>query len=388
MLIYNAHLHTMDGRVIENGWLQTDGPVIRALGEAPSRPALSSGDIDANGRILTPGLIDAHCHVGIFGDSLGEIGEDGNEAADPITPHLRALDAINPNDRCFSDALRAGVTSLLTGPGSANPIGGQIVAMKTHGRRVDDMLLASPSAMKFAMGENPKRVYGEKKESPITRMGVAALIREALYKTLFYRDKLAAASQRKEERPDYNIKWESLLPVLDGTLPAHFHAHSANDIFTALRIAKEFSLNCVIIHGTGSAPVADLLANEGTRVVVGPLLTERVKPEMKDLSLSLPYALHRAGVVTAICTDAPVIPPEYLPMCAGLAAKAGLPPEEALLSITRRAAVISRLDGRVGALRPGLDADIVLWNEHPLSLNASPDIVLLSGKKIISTLPR
>ena len=382
MLIYNATLHTMDGTIIQNGWLQTEGLVIREIGEAPSCPAPAPGDIDAAGRPVTPGLIDAHCHVGIFGDSLGEIGEDGNEATDPVTPHLRALDSINPDDRCFSDALRAGVTTVLTGPGSANPIGGQSVAMKTLGRRIDDMLLLAPAAMKFAMGENPKRVYGEKKESPVTRMGAAALIRESLHRARRYGEKIVAA-QKSGDLPEYDFKWESLLPVLNGSMPAHFHAHRADDIFTAVRIAREFDLNFVIVHGTGASPVADLLAAENVRIITGPLLSERSKPELRDLSFALPNTLHDAGVDIALCTDAPVIPPEYLPLCAGLAAKAGLDAEQALLSITRRAALLSGLDGRVGTLRRGLDADVVLWNEHPLALGASPDVVLLSGERVV-----
>jgi len=380
MLIYNATLHTMDDAIIQNGWLQTEGPLIEALGEADSCPAPMPGDINAAGRVVTPGFIDAHCHVGIFGDSLGEIGDDGNEMTDPVTPQLRALDAVNPEDRCFADALRAGVTTILTGPGSANPIGGQFIAMKTFGRRIDDMLLRAPAAMKFALGENPKRVYGDKKESPITRMGAAAIIRDALFQARRYGEKKAAAQTGDGDPPDFDFKWESLLPVLQGTLQAHFHAHRADDVFTAARIAREFRLDFLIIHGTGTASIADLLAADGIRVITGPLLMERSKPELQALTFALPRALHAAGVPIALCTDAPVVPIEYLPLCAGLASKAGLPPEEALLSVTRRAAELLELDKRVGALRPGLDADVLVWNEHPLTLGARPCAVLLNGE--------
>lgn len=383
MLIYNATLHTMDGQVLDRGWVQTEGALISALGESATQPLPSPGDIDAAGRHVTPGLIDAHCHIGVFEDSIGEMGEDGNESSDPVTPHLRGLDAINPADRCFADALRAGVTAVLTGPGSANPIGGQFIAMKTWGRRVDDMVIRAPIAMKFAMGENPKRVYGEKKAAPVTRMGTAALIRDALFHTRRYIDKKAAAARGGQEPPDFNFKWESLAPVVEGALPAHFHAHRADDIFTAIRIAREFGLYFLIVHGTDAAGVADLLAAERVPVITGPSLSERSKPELKSLSFSLPGALHAAGVEAAICTDAPVIPLEYLPLCAGLAAKAGLPPEEALLSVTSRAAGLAGLSGRVGALRPGLDADIVVWSTHPLALHAVADTVLLSGRLVV-----
>ncbi len=379
MLIYNATLHTMDGTVIDGGWVQTADSVIRALGDPASCPAPGPGDLNADGRHVTPGFIDAHCHIGVFEDTIGEMGEDGNETSDPITPHLRGLDAINPMDRCFADALRAGVTTALTGPGSANPIGGQFVAMKTAGRRVDDMLLRAPVAMKFAMGENPKRIYGEKKAAPYTRMGTAALIREALFQTRQYMEKKAIAAQGACEPPAFHFKWESLAPVLDGSLPAHFHAHRADDIFTAMRIAREFGLRFVIVHGTDAACIADVLALEQVPVIAGPSLSDRSKPELKSLSFALPCALHAAGVPTAICTDAPVTPLEYLPLCAGLASKAGLSAEEALLSVTSRAARIVGLGDRVGALRPGLDADIVVWGGHPLLLPSKPDSVIVSG---------
>ncbi|MDR0382227.1 MAG: amidohydrolase family protein [Oscillospiraceae bacterium] len=381
MLIYNAELHTMDGAVLAGGWVRTEGVRIHSAGASETCPAAGPDDIDAAGAAVTPGLIDAHCHIGVFEDAVGEMGEDGNEASDPVTPHMRGLDAVNPRDRCFADARRAGVTAVVTGPGSANPVGGQMAALKTDGRRVDDMVLRAPAAMKFAMGENPKRVYAGRKAAPFTRMGTAALIREALFQARAYGARKERAARGRGDPPDYHMKWESLLPVLAGAVPAHIHAHRADDIFTALRIAREFALNAVIIHGTDAASVADLLAAERVPVVAGPLLVDRSKPELKSLSFALPAALYRAGVPAALCTDAPVIPPEHLPLCAGLAAKAGLPAEEALRAVTAAAADIARLDHRVGRLRPGLDADMVIWRGRPLSLEAAPAAVFLSGRR-------
>jgi imidazolonepropionase-like amidohydrolase len=381
MLIYNAILHTMADTPIAGGWVRFEGGRVVTVGAKETQPEPKDDDLDARFCHVTPGLIDAHCHVGVFGDSIGEMGEDGNESSDPVTPHLRGLDAVNPQDRCFGDAMRAGVTTVFTGPGSANPVGGQFVALKTMGRRVDDMILRAPAAMKFAMGENPKRVYSEKKEGPLTRMGTAALIREALYQASHYREKKRKAEEGLGDPPDFELKWESLLPVLSGEIPAHFHAHRADDIFTSLRIAKEFSLTPVIVHGTDAACVADLLAGEHVPIITGPLLSERSKPELSSLSFTLPNALYKAGVPFALCTDAPVIPPEYLALCAGLAVKAGLPEEEALRAVTASAADAAKLSDRVGRLAPGLDADIVVWGEPPLTLMAKPMVVYIEGKR-------
>ena len=381
MLIINAKLHIGDGTVIENGWIRMENAVIHSLGAMPA-PEAAGETLDAEGRDITPGLIDAHCHVGMMEDTIGGVGNDCNEAVDPHTPQMRGIDGLNPMDRCFEDALAAGVTSVMTGPGSANPVSGQLLVMKTHGVRADAMALRAPAAMKFATGENPKRVYGGQGKTPSTRMGVAASIRDALFQTQDYVARKASAAEKGEGQPGFNFKWEALAPVLARTLPAHFHAHRADDIFTVIRIAREFGLDFVIVHGTDSACIAEDLARENVRVITGPSLHARTKVELRSLDFSVSRKLFEAGLRPAICTDAPVIPLEYLPVCAGLAAKAGLPYEEALAAITGNAAAITGVDDRIGLLRPGLDADIVLWDSRPLSLEAVPSAVWVDGQQV------
>ena len=227
--------------------------------------------LDAAQGHIVPGFVDAHCHLGMFGDALGFEGDDGNESTDPCTPHLRAIDAVNPLDRCFEEARAAGVTTVVTGPGSANPIAGQLAALKTAGRWVDEMVLLAPAAMKLALGENPKSVYNERHETPTTRMATAALIRENLSKALEYGEKLDRAREDEEaDKPDYDARLEALLPVVRGELPVHIHAHRADDIATGVRIAREFGLKCVILHGTEAHLIPELLEREGVPVVTGP----------------------------------------------------------------------------------------------------------------------
>ena len=342
---------------------------------APEEPVL-----DAAGGWVLPGLVDAHSHLGMFADALGVEGDDLNEVADPITPQLRAIDAVNPFDRGFGEALCGGVTCVVTGPGSANPIAGQAVALKTWGRRVADMIVRAPAAMKFALGENPKGCYRDRDESPQTRMATAALIREALEKAREYAARLERAAEDEDaDLPDYDAKCAALLPVMRGELPAHFHAHQANDIFTALRIAGEFGLDAVIIHGTEGHLVADLLAEAGARVVAGPNMIGRGKPEVANLSEDNPAILARAGVAVAICTDHPETPEGYLPFCAALAVRGGLDPKDALAAITLRAAEIVRLDARVGSLTPGKDADVAVFSGDPLRMDSRVRAVFVDG---------
>ncbi len=379
MLIFNAVIHTMEGSVLDPGYIAFENGRITALGPIEDCPDRAGG-IDACGGHVLPGFVDAHSHIGMFEDGLDFEGDDGNEIGDPITPQLRGLDAINPLDRCFKEALAGGVTTVLTGPGSANPIGGQFCALKTHGRRVDDMVMLSPACMKFAVGENPKRVYHEKSTAPSTRMATAALIRETLFKAQAYMEKKAAA--KAGEGPDFDMKLEALLPVLRGELPAHFHAHRADDMFTALRIAKEFGLKCVLVHGTEGHLAADLLAEEGVPVITGPNLTDRCKPEMRQAELKNTAVLYRAGVCTALCTDHPVIPEQYLPLCAALAASAGLEDEQALETITINPARIAGLEARVGSLKSGKDADILLFDGHPFERRTKLKKVWILGEEM------
>ena len=334
------------------------------------------------GHIL-PGFVDAHCHLGMFGDAMGFEGDDGNEATDPCTPHLRAIDGVNPMDRCFRDARLAGVTTVLTGPGSANPISGQFVAMKTAGRWLDDMVIKAPAAMKLALGENPKLTYHERHEGPITRMATAAVIRENLAKAVEYRDKLErAAADPDEEKPEFDAKLEALLPVVRRELPVHIHAHRADDIATSIRICKEFGLEYVIVHGTEGHLIANELAREGARVITGPCLGDRSKPELANMSLETPVLLAMAGVKIAICTDHPETPVQYLPLCAAMAVKGGLPADAALAAITIWAAEIGGVAHRVGSLTPGKDGDVVVMSGHPLNWLSRVSAVVVDGRRV------
>ena len=384
MVIYNGIVHPMDGPVIDRGFVAFEGGKLLAVGPMEALPDFPPGEgLDAEGGHILPGFIDVHCHLGLFGDALGFEADDGNESTDPCTPHLRAIDGVNPLDRGFREAREGGVTTVLTGPGSANPIAGQFAALKTDGRWVDEMVVKAPACMKFALGENPKSVYNERKETPVTRMATAAVIRENLAKAQEYQDKQSKAEEDPEEdMPDFDAKLEALVPVVTGDLPAHFHAHRADDIATAVRIAGEFGLKLTVVHGTEGYLVADLLAQAGAPVITGPCLTDRSKPELAGQSLENPAKLRAAGVKVAICTDHPETPIQYLPLCAAMAVRGGMEPEDALAAITRDAAQIAGLDRRVGTLTPGKDADIVVTHGHPFDWNGGIRAVFLNGKRV------
>ena len=383
MLIVNGTVHTMEGLTIPRGYVALSGDKIAGTGPMEACPQNWEGEmLDAGGGHILPGFVDAHCHLGMFGDALGFEGDDGNESTDPCTPHLRAIDAVNPLDRCFEEAREAGVTTVVTGPGSANPISGQLAALKTDGRWVDAMVVKAPLAMKLALGENPKTVYNERHETPVTRMATAAIIRENLSKALEYGRKLERAAAGEEDRPDYDAKLEALLPVVRGELPVHIHAHRADDIATGLRIAREFSLQCVIVHGTEGHRIADLLEAEGVSVITGPCLGDRSKPELAGLTIESPNVLTLHGVRTAICTDHPEVPIQYLPLCAAMAVKGGLTPEAALAAITINPAQIVGIGGRVGSLAPGKDADVVVTTGHPINLLSRVRAVFISGRRV------
>lgn len=382
MLITNAKIFTMEGRPIENGWLETENGKIKALGEGTA-PDITGEKIDAGGGVLMPGIIDAHTHIGMCEDSLNFEGEDTNEDTDPATPQLSAVDAINPLDRCFDDALSAGVTSVVTGPGSANPIGGRLVAMKTYGKRIDKMIIKNPVAVKFALGENPKTCYHENHEMPVTRMATAAIIREQLLKAQKYLEKIEKyEADEDEDEPDFDYKCEALIPLLRREIQAHFHAHRADDIFTAIRIAKQFNLDYVIVHATDGCLIADELAQEKTRVLSGPFLCDRCKPELRNQTPKSPGIMSRAGIETAIITDHPVIPIEYLSLCAALAVKNGMDYEDALRAITINPAKIVGIDNRVGSLAVGKDADFAIFDGDPLLLSSNVTFVSVDGKRV------
>ncbi len=378
--ITNARLVPVDAPIIENGYIDIENGVITAIGKTTA-PLTDVTLFDAEGATVFPGFIDAHCHLGMWEDGLDFEGDDGNEDTDPATPHLRAVDAINPLDHCFKEAREAGVTTVVTGPGSANPIGGQLCAIKTAGLCTDDMIVKAPLAMKMALGENPKNTYHGKSQSPVTRMATAAIIREQLRHALEYDKQLKkAAVDDDTDEPEFDAKCEALLPVVRGELPVHFHAHRLDDILTARRIAEEFSLQYVIVHGTAAHLAADLLARDHIDVLSGPLLCDRSKPELKELTPASPALLHEAGVRLALITDHPVIPLQYLGVCAGLAMREGLPCEAALRAITLDAAAIVGIADRVGSLTAGKDADLVLFDQDPFTVAAKPKAVMIKGQ--------
>ena len=389
MTIINARMETMKGRVIENGFTRIADGKFAELGEMSAYAPDGGEVIDAHGLTMYPGFIDAHCHIGMWEDSLCFEGEDGNEDTDPSTPQLRAIDSINPLDRCYTDAVQAGVTAVCTGVGSANPVGGSFLVMKTHGsKRVDKLVVQSPCAIKFALGENPKNTYNDRDETPVTRMAVAAIIREQLTKARRYRDDLAEYERLKGtddevSLPDYDAKCEALLPLFDKEHPlkAQFHVHRADDIFTAIRLAKEFSLDYVLIHCTDGAVIADELAEDSPAVVMGPLFGDRGKPELHNHEITTPAVLHKNGIRFAICTDHPETPIQYLPLTAALAVRGGLDRETALRAITITAAEIIGVESRLGSISVGKDADFSLFDGDPLDLRVTPKLVYVNGKE-------
>ncbi|MDY3617904.1 amidohydrolase [Agathobaculum sp.] len=363
------------------GWIVLEGGKFGALGAGLPPADAFDETVDGQGGYLLPGLIDVHSHLGLYEDGLGFEGADGNEDTDPITPQLRAIDGVNPMDQAFREALDAGVTTVAVSPGSANPIGGQVALVKTAGRRIDDMVLKAPLAVKFAFGENPKSVYHDKDETPVTRMATAALIREQLYKAKEYLwRKERAQADPDEDEPDYDMKLEALVPLLRGEITAHFHAHRADDIFTALRIAKEFELRPVIVHGTEAHMVADLLAGENVPVVNGPYMTDRSKPELKNLTERAPALLREAGIETAITVDHPEIPLRLLLTAVQLAVRAGMDETDALRAVTSVPAHIAGMGDRLGMLKPGMDADLVLFSGHPLDWKSRVQAVWVDGE--------
>ncbi len=383
MLIYNAQIHTMDSAgTIDNGWIEINDGIITAVGEGiPENVAIDS--INADGGTIYPGFIDAHTHLGIIENGIDFEGDDCNEATDPFTPQMRAIDGINPFDRCFEEARKRGITAAASSPGSANACGGEICAVKTDGRRIDDMLIKT-CGVKFALGENPKNVYNGKDETPITRMAITALIREGLAKARRYSHDLDSYYSDSEnyDPPEYDIKCEALIPVLQRKQKAFFHCHRADDICTAMRIAKEYSLDLVIIHATDGYKIADILAEEEIPVICGPVICDRCKPEMNGLELDNAAVLQENGVKLAICTDHPVIPVQYLPLSAQAAVKGGLRFEEALKSLTINAAEILGISDVTGSIAEGKHADLQLYRigENPLDLMSEPSLVMIDGK--------
>jgi len=385
LLLKNGNLHTMTQDAFTGDILVENGK-IKAIGASLS--AEGAEVIDLKGQFVLPGLIDAHCHIGMWEDGMGEEGADGNEMTDPITPELRAVDGLNPFDPCFKEAREAGVTTVVTGPGSANVIGGQFAALKTYGRSIEEMTLRDPIAMKAATGENPKGVYAEKKVAPTTRMAIASLFRSTMTDAIEYQKGMA----KEEDKPDRDIAMDALQPVINREMTVKIHAHRADDILTGLRLAKEFNLKVTIDHCTEGYMITDVLKDrlieQGAGIIIGPLLSERSKIELKNLSFEAPRILEEAGIPFAMMTDHPVIPIQFLPVQAGLAVREGLSEETALRSITRYAAEIVGIADRVGTLEVGKDADIAVYDGHPFDYRTHCVLTLINGKPVFQSRKR
>jgi len=373
-MIRNAVIWPMTGtEPFVGDLLMGDGKILQ-IGK--NLPCADAEVIEAQGLYCTPGFIDAHCHIGMWEDGIGTPGDDGNEDTSPSTPQLRAVEGVNPRDRCFDEALQAGITTVATGPGSANVIGGQFCALKTCGSSVEDRLVRAPVAMKVALGENPKMVYGGKDKTPKTRMASAAILRENLKKAQIYAEK---------ENPDYDAAMEALVPVVRGELPLKIHAHRADDIQTAIRVMKEFGLPYTLEHCTEGYLIPESLKEANVLPIIGPLICERAKVELANLTMRAPALLWQHGIPFAIMTDHPVIPIQYLPVCAALAVREGCPEEIALQAITIQAACALGLQDTLGSLEPGKEADVVLFDGHPLAFRTKPVKVFVAGEERLSS---
>jgi imidazolonepropionase-like amidohydrolase len=382
--IIGGRIVPISGEPLESGTVLVTGGKITAVG-----PDLAIPDgatvIDAAGGWVLPGFIEAHGHVGVHEEAEGWAGSDSNELTEPVTAQVRALDAINPADLGFRDAVSGGVLAVNVNPGSGNPIGGQTAALKCWGRTVDQMLLKAPAGMKSALGENPKRVYGERKQSPSTRLGTAAVIRGALVDAANYLAKLDAEQRKPEDerKPvDRDLKLEALGRVLRKEIPWRQHCHRADDIATALRLADEFGYDLVIDHGTEAHLLADILAAKDIPVIIGPLFTSRSKVELRNRSLDNPGKLASAGVTIAITTDHPVVPINFLAHQAALSVKHGLDRDAALRALTINPARIIGVDDRLGSIEPGKDADLVIWSGDPLDVLSRVTRALIDGEEI------
>lgn len=360
--------------------LSSTPPNPNASAFSPSGNCESLEIIDAEGLDLWPGFVDAHSHLGLFGSGIGYEGSDGNELNEVLTPHLRAIDGFNPFDPAVEQALRAGVTTVAVGPGSANVIGGTFMAVRTFGKRVDSMALKEAVAMKCAFGENPKRVYREKAIS--SRMTTSAIFRDVLFRARDYQKRLEDAAGNVSKAPPFDVRLHALLPVLRREIPLKAHAHQTNDLFNALRIAREFNLKITLEHVTEGHLVAEELAKENVPLAVGPTLGFPTKFELQHKSFETARILTEAGCRVSIITDAPVIPQEMLPLCAGLAIQAGMTPFDALKSVTLNPARHIGLEDRLGSIEPGKDANLVLSKGSVFELGSKILKVFMEGKVV------
>lgn len=376
LLIKNGFIKPITSPEIENGCILIgdDGKITKIAKKIAAPKGCTV--IDAEGRLVTPGCVEAHCHIGLDGIATRE--KDYNENLNPIVPNVQALDAIDPTEEGLRNAIKGGVTCGCVTPGSSNILGGYACAIKFHGIRVDNMVVKNPVAMKAAMGENPKKRHGAtNKKPPVTRMGIAAMLREELQKSINYRDAKAAG------KGNFDAKYEAMIPVVNGELPLKIHAHRADDLFTAIRIAKEFHLKITLDHVTEGSLIADELAKENIPLIVGPSWGSKSKQELDHKSFATAGVLHKAGCKVCITTDAPVMPIDKLPMAAGLCAAEGLPMEAAWKAITINPAEVLGIADRVGSLETGKDGDVVIWTADPLAtIGGKAYITIIDGKVV------
>ena len=383
LVIIHGKIKTMEQQDYEDGYLEIEQGKIVAIGDMKEcdQKALYENSkaqvIDAKGNLVMPGIIEAHCHMGITEEKKGMEGDDCNETVDPITPQLRAIDAINPMDAAFKDALQAGITSAMVGPGSSNVVGGQFAFIKTYGRCIDKMIVKAPAAMKIAFGENPKVNYSDQNTSPSTRMAIASMLREELYKAKQYQSK-----QEKNPEAEKDFCYECWLPVLRGEIPLKAHAHRADDILTAVRIAKEFGLKMTLDHCSEGHFILEELQESGFPAIVGPDMASRNKIEVRNMAFKTAGLLSNAGILTAVTTDHPVSRIQYLPLCAGLAVKTGMSMEDGMRAITINAARICGVEERVGSLSVGKDGDVAIFDGNPMEVFTRTLYTIIEGNVV------
>lgn len=376
IFIKNGKVMTMAGFVHENGSILLEEGKIQAVGKLHiDENKKDTIVIDAKGNWVMPGLMEAHCHMGISEEKKGMEGDDCNENVEPVTPFLRGIDAINPMDAAFDDAVRAGITTVMVGPGSANVVGGQFAVIKTKGRRIDDLIVKAPAAMKVAFGENPKVNYSGQGKMPVTRMAIAGMLRKEIFAAKQYLEK----KEKNEDGFEEDFQYESWIPVLKKEIPIKAHVHRVDDIFTALRIAEEFDLKITLDHCSEGHLIAEEVAKSGAPAIVGPDFASRNKIEVQNMAFKTAGILQKAGTLVAITTDHPVSIINALPLCAGMAVKAGLPMEEGLKAITINPAVICGVDERVGSLEAGKDADVVIFSGNPMEVFTETLCTIIDG---------
>ncbi len=382
ILIKNAKILTMNGKNYECGCILTYDKIIQKISEN-----IEDGEncddviLEVKGAWVLPGLIDAHSHIGIFEEKKGQIGDSSNETTEPVTPYIKTLDALNPMDAAFHEAIKTGTTSVMVGPGSSNVVGGQFAFIKTHGRCIDDMVVLEPAAMKIAFGENPKTNYSNNNQMPSSRMSIAAMLREELFEAKQYATRKKLASDNGESFEE-DFRKECWLPVLNKEIPLKAHVHRADDIQTAIRIAKLFDVNLTLDHCTEGHLIVEEIKKSGFPAIVGPSLASRNKTETQFMDFKTAGILHKAGIKVALSTDHPVTLIQCLPLCAGIAAKEGLGIDEGLRAITINAAQICNVDSRVGSLAVGKDADIAIFDGNPMETFTNCLYTIIDGKVV------